>query len=762
MMKSTAIHRLIALCLFSPIIGGIATGADYRGTKTDYERSAALGRSFADKVFKDRITPHWLEDQPRFWYRNDVRGKREFILVDAEVGIRQPAFDHQRLATQLTAATGETFQADALPFDRVAFLTEPDRIRFRIEDADWTCDLESYECTRVESPAATQPSANGRGDRPERRGRRGGRGGGGSTQDYPSPDRAYIAFIREHNVFARETGDGTVLQLSQDGVEGDAYSGPILWSADSQKLAVFKVKAGEERLVHYIDAAPDDQLQPKHFTRVYPKPGDVIETRTPCVFTVGWYSKRMAADTAQFPNPFNVRELRWRDDGSAVVFEAIERGFGYHRVLELSADSGLTRVVISEESNTFVDAYHKGFRHDLDDGAEIVWASERDGWNHLYLYDGRTGKVINQVTQGPWVFRGVESVDEEKRQVWFRACGREPGQDPYFIHYYRINLDGTDIVRLTEGDGTHSVQFSPDRRFLIDSYSRVDLAPVHTLRRSCDGSLVCHLETADITDLQAAGWKAPEAFTAKDRDGGFDIYGLIFRPLEMDPNKVYPVIEQIYAGPQDSFVPKAFQPFFRMQALAELGFIVVKIDGKGTSNRSRAFHHFCYKNLADAGIPDRIAWMQAAAAKYPEMDLERVGVYGGSAGGQSALGALLQAPEFYKVAVADCGCHDNRMDKIWWNELWMDWPVGPHYAEQSNVTMAHRLQGKLFLTVGELDTNVDPASTMQVVDALIKADKDFDLLIVPGANHGIGESPYADRRRSDFFVRHLLEVEPRQ
>ena len=759
MMKSTALHRLIALCLFSSIIGGITAGADYRGTKTDYERSTALGRSFAGKVFKDRITPHWLEDQTRFWYRNDVRGKKEFILVDAEAGTRQPAFDHHRLATQLTAATGETYQADTLPFDEVAFLTEPDRIRFRIEDADWTCDLESYECTRVASPAATQSSANGRDDRPERRGRR---DGGGSTQDYPSPDRAYIAFIRDHNVFARETGDGTILQLSQDGVEGDTYSGPILWSPDSQKLAVYKVRSGEERLVHYIDSAPDDQLQPKHFTRIYPKPGDVIETRTPFVFTVGWYSKRMPADTAQFPNPFNVRELRWRDDGSAVVFEAIERGFGYHRVLELSADSGLTRVVINEESDTFVDAYHKGFRHDLGDGAEIVWASERDGWNHLYLYDGRTGKVINQVTQGPWVFRGVESVDEEKRQVWFRACGREPGQDPYFIHYYRINLDGTDIVRLTEGDGTHSVQFSPDRRFLIDSYSRIDLAPVHNLRRSCDGSLVCHLETADISDLQAAGWKAPESFTAKDRDGGFDIYGLIFRPLEMDPNKAYPVIEQIYAGPQDSFVPKSFQPFFRMQALSELGFIVVNIDGKGTSNRSRAFHHFCYKNLADAGIPDRIAWMQAAAAKYPEMDLERVGVYGGSAGGQSALGALLQAPEFYKVAVADCGCHDNRMDKIWWNELWMDWPVGPHYAEQSNVTLAHRLQGKLFLTVGELDTNVDPASTMQVVDALIKADKDFDLLIVPGANHGIGESPYADRRRSDFFVRHLLEVEPRQ
>jgi dipeptidyl aminopeptidase/acylaminoacyl peptidase len=418
-------------------------------------------------------------------------------------------------------------------------------------------------------------------------------------------------------------------------------------------------------------------------------------------------------------------------------------------------------MIINEESDTFVDAYQKGYRRDIDDGAEILWASERDGWNHLYLYDGFSGEVKSQVTSGLWVFQGVDQIDEEKRQVWFHATGREPDQDPYFTHYYRVNFDGTGLVHLTEGNGDHSVQFSPNRRFLIDTWSRVDHAPVHTLRKTSDGSLVCQLEEADIEDLLAAGWQAPEPFVSKDRDGGFDIYGIIIRPLEMDPHKSYPVIENIYAGPQSSYVPKSFRSYYRMQALAELGFILVKIDGKGTSNRSRAFHHFCYKNLADGGFPDRIAWMRAAAAQYPEMDIDRVGVYGGSAGGQNALGALLWQPEFYKVGAADCGCHDNRMDKIWWNELWMDWPVGPHYAEQSNVTQAHRLQGKLFLTVAELDTNVDPSSTMQVVDALIKADKDFDLLVIPGANHGAGESPYADRRRSDFFVRHLIGVEPR-
>ena len=295
----------------------------------------------------------------------------------------------------------------------------------------------------------------------------------------------------------------------------------------------------------------------------------------------------------------------------------------------------------------------------------------------------------------------------------------------------------------------------------MDTWSRVDLPPVHELRRTEDGKKVCELERADWSELLKTGWQIPERFAAKGRDGKTDIYGIIIRPMNLDPEGSYPVIEDLYAGPQDSFVPKRFSAYYGMQQLAELGFILVKIDGMGTSNRSKAFHDVCYKNLADAGLPDRILWMKAAAKKYPYMDLSRVGVYGTSAGGQSAAGAVLQYGDFYKVAVADCGCHDNRMDKIWWNEQWMGWPVGPEYEANSNVTMAKNLTGKLFLMVGEMDTNVDPASTMQVVNALIKADKDFDLLVVPGANHGVVGRPYASRRRADYFVRNLLGVEPR-
>jgi dipeptidyl aminopeptidase/acylaminoacyl peptidase len=274
---------------------------------------------------------------------------------------------------------------------------------------------------------------------------------------------------------------------------------------------------------------------------------------------------------------------------------------------------------------------------------------------------------------------------------------------------------------------------------------------------------VLTLETADVSKLEKAGWKPPERFTAKGRDGRTDIYGLIHRPTTFDPAKKYPVIESIYAGPHGHHVPKAFAPLIRSpMAMAELGFIVVQIDGMGTSWRSKAFHDVCWKNLGDGGFPDRIPWIQAAAKKYPQMDLSKgVGIFGGSAGGQSSTRAVLAFGDFYTAAVSDCGCHDNRMDKIWWNELWMSWPVGKHYEEQSNVTQAKNLTGKLMLVVGELDRNVDPASTMQVASALIKANKDFDLLVVPGGGHGACETPYGQRRRADFFVRHLMGVEPR-
>jgi dipeptidyl aminopeptidase/acylaminoacyl peptidase len=451
--------------------------------------------------------------------------------------------------------------------------------------------------------------------------------------------------------------------------------------------------------------------------------------------------------------------LVWHEDGRSLTFEYNQRGHQAYRVIEVDAATGKARAVIDEESPTFFEYSGKLYRYDIADGKEIIWMSERDGWNHLYLYDGASGKVKNQITKGNWLVRGVDWVDTTKRQLWFHASGMYPGKDPYFVHYYRINFDGSGLTTLTDADAMHEVAYSPDHEYYVDLYSRVDLPPVMELRRTSDRSKVMDLEHADASRLLATGWRPPEVFSAKGRDGKTDIWGVIIRPTNFDSTKKYPVIENIYAGPQGSFVPKSFGVQAGMQAQAELGFIVVQIDGMGTSNRSKAFHDVAWKNLADAGFPDRILWHKAVAAKYPYYDISRVGIYGTSAGGQNSMGALLFHPEFYDVAVSAAGCHDNRMDKIWWNEQWMGWPIGPQYAASSNIENAYRLRGKVLLVVGEMDKNVDPSSTMQLVNALIKADKQFDLLVVPGMGHGSG-GDYGEVKRFDFFVHNLLGVEP--
>ena len=446
-------------------------------------------------------------------------------------------------------------------------------------------------------------------------------------------------------------------------------------SPDSSRLVALKTQRGGDRKVYLIESSPQDQLQPKLDSYDYLKPGDEIPLTKPCLFQIP-DRKRIEISDALFPNPWSVGEVRWQKDSKRFSFLYNQRGHQVLRIVTVDAATGESGATIDEQSKTFIDYAGKQFSYYTRDSGEIIWMSERDGWNHLYLYDARTGTVKNQLTSGNWVVRGVDRVDEEQRRIWFRAGGIYPEQDPYYIHYGRVNFDGGGLVWLTDGNGTHSAAFSPDRRFLVDTYSRVDMAPIVELRNAETGSRICELERGDMSALLATGWQVPERFVAKGRDATTDIFGVIWRPTTFEANQKYPVIETIYAGPQDSFVPKQFSAYHRPQSLAELGFILVQIDGLGTSNRSKAFHDVCWKNLGDAGLPDRIAWIKTAAAKYPCMDISRIGIYGGSAGGQSALGALLAHGDFYKVGVADCGCHDNRMDKIWWNELWMGWPIG--------------------------------------------------------------------------------------
>jgi dipeptidyl-peptidase-4 len=534
---------------------------------------------------------------------------------------------------------------------------------------------------------------------------------------------------------------------------------PPFWSPDSERFVLRQRTPGGDRQVTIVESSPRDQLQPKTRIFDYLKPGDPVPIDLPRLFDAA-AAKEIPVQPGPFTNSFRNDNWRWSADSKTFWFRHVQRGHQAVRIMAINGQTGASTPIINEEPETFVDYAQKHYLEHLDETGEIIWMSERSGWNHIYLIDSATGRVKRPITQGDWVVRRVVSLDRERREMILEVGGIQPGEDPYHAHFVRASLDGKPLVRLTQSDGDHTIEFSPDGKWIIARHSRMDSAPVTELRDAQTGRLAAELDRGSLDALNGAGWQTPERFAAPGRDGKTMIYGVIIRPSNFDPAKRYPVIENIYAGPHAAHVPKSFSVGGGMNSLAELGFIVVQIDGMGTSERSKAFHDVAWRNIADAGFPDRIAWMRAAAETRPWMDLDRVGIYGTSAGGQNSLGAMLQYGDFYDAAVSDCGCHDNRMDKIWWNELWMG-EVGPHYEAQSNVTMAPNLQGALLLMVGEVDTNVDPASTMQVVDALIRADKDFDLIVAPNVGHGVLGTAYGRRRMYDFFVEKLHGVKPR-
>ncbi|MBN1816152.1 MAG: prolyl oligopeptidase family serine peptidase [Sedimentisphaerales bacterium] len=715
--------------------------------RADYERADALREKVKDLVYKTKIEPHWFDDNRKFWYRNDLRNGKEFILVDCEKGIRQEAFDHEKLAQSLSEQTGNKYTARTLPFTTIRFSEDGKRIEFEIEKPRWTCDLTTYECKPIEEEQTDQNDS----ERSPRQPRR------SEEQQDKSPDGKWEAVFRDHNLFLRSTEDDREFRLSHDGKQGQYYSSAA-WSPDAKWIVAYLTKPGTNGMVYLIESSPKEGGRAVFHSHQYDLPGDAMTSYEMSVFSVETKEQiRVDAEPIDFQGP---PRLRWARDNRSFTYHKTDRGHQRVRIIRVSAETGKTKTIIDEKSETFINEWWGGVRPTyLDESDEILWPSERDGWMHLYLYDSKEGKLKHQITSGPWVVRQINHIDEPNRTIEFQACGKEPGQDPYFLHYYRIGFDGTGLVCLTPGNGTHRIQYSPDKRVLIDTCSRVDQPPVHELRKTDTGELLCELEKADASALYEIGWRHPEPFVAKGRDGKTDIYGIIHRPMKYNETKKIPIIEQIYAGPHGSFVPKDWNTFYNAQLVSELGFIVVQIDGMGTNHRGKAFHDLCYKNVGDAGFPDRILWIQAAAEKYPYMDTERVGIYGTSAGGQSSTGALLMHSDFYDVAVSSCGCHDNRMDKASWNEQWMGYPAGPHYQEQSNIANAHKLRGHLMLFVGELDRNVPPESTYRLADALIRAGKEFELVVLPGMGHTDGGS-YGLRKRRDFFVKHLLGVDP--
>ena len=719
-----------------------------QGTADDYRRAYDVKSLFSsDKVYYSGVDAHWIGQTHAFWYVRHTPEGDFYQLVDADSRERSLLFNHDSLAVALRTASGREVRPGGLGLRRLSVSDDRKTLDFEFAGRRWHYRLEgnALEC---------------RGDVPApRKGRHwmevdDEKGGGPVT----SPDGKWVAYVRENNVWVREKATGRERQLSYDGTIGFYYSSYIRWSPDSRKLVSCKLRPVEKRYVYYVESSPSDQLQPRLHKQEYAKPGDELTFKVPCIFHVET-GKAVVPSTELFSRQYALHAPQWTADSKHIIFDYNERGHKVYRVLECSAETGEVRPIIEETHDKYVN-YTRYFRHNLADGRHIIWMSERDNWNHLYMYDRTTGRPTHQITKGEWYVREVLRVDEENKWIYFSANGVNRDEDPYHIRYYRIGFDGRNMEDLTPAKGMHSARFSADMAYLVDVCSTAEVPPVAVLRSGTNGRKVMSLEKADISRLEAAGWRKPEVFSAKGRDGKTDIWGLIYRPSNFSPDKRYPIVEYIYQGPGSQYVPKSFISYdWNMSSLAELGFIVVMVDGMSTSFRSREFENVCYQNLQDAGLPDHMAWLRAAARKYPYMDIDRVGIFGASAGGQESTNAVLLHPDFYKAAYSACGCHDNRMDKIWWNELWMGYPVGEQYRKSSNVENAHLLRRPLMLVVGELDDNVDPASTMQVADALIKARKDFELVVLPGAGHTMGEL-FGERKRFDFFVRHLMGVTP--
>jgi len=719
-------------------------------------------------VAGDAVRPVWMRGGDRFWYRNKTPDGHEFILVDPARGTRAPLFDRHRMAAAMSVANDTSYTGSKLPFDTFEFTDEGETsIGFQAGKKRFECDIRGYRCTVGDTLPSKVPFVK-------------------------SPDGLWEAFIHEYDLWIRPAGGGDSIQITADGQEewgygemfwgtvsrGERPSRPILqWSPDSRKIAVQKTDVrGVEKMPLYSST----RERPKYHLYPYALPGDSIIP----VFDIQIVDVETKASHRVDvpPQPTIVHgvtgladstwvTVRWKEGSDGLYFTHGTRGSKRIQLMVTDLTGQSPRLLARDSSATFVELKHGGNAPPnwtvARGGEEILWFSQRDGWGHLYRF-GPDGSLKNQVTSGPFLVDEIHYVDDAAGRVFYSAWGEEGSAFPYHRKLYRIGLDGSGRTLLTPEEGDHQIRFTPSGRFFVDVYSTHEKPPVSVLRRVPDGQVVRVMEEADISGVLEMGWTPPELFKAKARDGITDIYGLLTKPSDFDPGKRYPVVEYIYPGPQVGSVGSwgfSAGGGGGVQAMAELGFIVVQIDHLGTPWRSKAFHDFYYGNMGDNGIPDHIAALRQLAAARPFMDLDRVGIYGHSGGGFASTDAILRYPDFFKVAVSTAGNHDNRTYFWGWGEKYQglyqkDTLKGTdNYEGQANYLLAGNLKGKLFLMHGDLDDNVHPAMTLRVADALIKANKSFDFLILPDRNHGLNE-PYVIRRRWDYFVEHLLGAKP--
>jgi dipeptidyl aminopeptidase/acylaminoacyl peptidase len=759
MVKSYARLFLVAAGLAAAVLPG---SAQTRATVTvaDYERAEKfLNYNTAPLVSNGAVRANWLPDD-RFWYRNQTAAGHEFVLVDAAKAVKAPAFNHAAVAAALGAAMGKPVAAAALPFQAITFAADLQSFTFDADRKQWTCDVRGAKCAS--------------GDRQEP-----------ARNSVLSPDRKQAAFIRDYNLWVREVATGVEKQLTTDGVKDYGYATDnagwrfsdrpvVAWSPDSKKIATFRQdqrKTGEMYLVNTTVG------HPTLLAWKYPLPGDdeitmieriVIEIDGPRVIKLQLppdQHRSTICDDILCGGEWS--DVQWHADGNEVAFVSTSRNHQQANLRVANAATGAIREVLEEKNETFLESGTGRVNwRSLPKSNEAIWFSQKDNWGHLYLHDLQTGKLKHAITSGEGNVTQLLRVDETNRVLYFQGVGRERGRDPYFRHFYRVGMDGKPAQLLTPEDADHDISVSPSGRYFVDNYAKPDVPTVSVLRDD-SGKVVLPLEKMDISRLLATGWKPPMPITVKDRGGVGDLYGLLYRPTNFDPSKKYPIVNRIYPGPQTGSVgSRQFSPSRAdSQALAELGFVVVEIDGMGTPWRSKRFHAAYYGNMGDNTLPDQVAGMKELASRYPWIDIDRAGIYGHSGGGFATAAAMFRYPDFFKVGVSQAGNHDNRVYEDDWAEKWQGLlerksDGTTNYDNQANQLVAHQLKGKLLLAHGSMDSNVPFYSTLLVVDALIKANKDFDLIIFPNRGHGFGNEPYMVRRRWDYFVRHLLGVEP--
>ncbi len=754
---------LIILILFTAAALPCAaqSEASKKVTADDYRRAEKfLSASTFSLVYGANVRPSWIDDQ-RFWYLNAFPKGQEFILVDAGKRIRKRAFDHQKLASALSEATGKSYEPFDLPFRQIEFTGEGDSVQFAVDGKTYLYNIRADRCTAGKTQERADRNA------------------------VISPDDKRAAFIKDHNLWMRDLESGEEIQLTTDGIEDFGYAtnnagwtrrdSPILsWSPDSKKIATFQhdgrgvgemylvtTNVGHPRLEAWKYPLPEDkEIFRIHRVVIHVDPPRVVRLKMPPDQHRSTITDHIAMRGGEFA------DVEWSDDSASLAFVSTSRDHKHEVLRVADPETGEVRDVLEERVETF---FESGFGminwRVLEASNEVIWFSQRDDWGHLYLYDLKNGELKHQITSGDWNILQVRHIDEQNRIIYFTGAGREPG-DPYFQYFYNIGMDGQGLKLLTLDGANHSISLSPSGAYFVDSYSSPVVPPVTAV---CDsqGRKLLDIEEADISKLLEAGWVPPVPIKVKARDGKTNLYGLMFKPSNFDPSKKYPIINYIYPGPQTGSVgSRSFSASRRdNQALAELGFVVVAIDAMGTPMRSKSFHAAYYGNMGDNGLPDQITGMKQLAEKYPWIDIARAGIYGHSGGGFASTDAILRYPDFFKVAVSGAGNHDNRNYEDDWGEKWQGLlktnPDGTtNYDNQANQLLAKNLKGKLLLAHGTMDTNVPLYNTLLVVNELIAANKDFDLILFPNRGHGFGNEPYMMRRRWDYFVKHLLGADP--